>query len=169
MEASVAEVLTRVADSAARRHVGLALGVVDARSGETTVVGRGTSERPDGRPVDATTLFQIGPVTKTFTALLLADAVVRAEVRLDTPLRAIVPAGVRVPPRDGVDITLEDLATHRSGLPHSPLGWVPVLRSGLSSDDPYADITIPRLYDALQRARLRRTPGTGRPGTSTSP
>jgi serine-type D-Ala-D-Ala carboxypeptidase/endopeptidase len=123
MEASVAEVLTRAADSAARRHVGFVLGVVDARSGVTTVAGRGTTGRPDGRPVDGTTLFEVGSVTKTFTALLLADAVVRGEVRLDTPLRAVVPAGVRVPSRDGVDITLEDLATHRSGLPHSPLGW----------------------------------------------
>ena len=164
MDGQIAEVLTRAADSAARRHVGLVLGLVDARSGETVVAGRGSSERPDGRPVGASTLFEIGSVTKTFTALLLADAVVRDEVGLDTPLRAIVPAGVRVPSRDGVDITLEDLATHRSGLPHSPLGWAPVLRSGLlTHDDPYAGITVPVLYDALARARLRRTPGTGRP------
>jgi len=163
MEVSVAEVLTRAAD-AARGHVGIALGVVDARSGETAVACRGPSERPDGRPVDATTLFEIGSVTNTFTALLLADAVVRAEVRLDTPLQALVPAGVRVPSRDGVQITLEDLATHRSGLPHSPLGWVPVLRSALfTHDDPYAGITVTGLYDALERAQLRRTPGTGRP------
>jgi serine-type D-Ala-D-Ala carboxypeptidase/endopeptidase len=164
VDADVAEVLTRAADSAARRHVGIVLGLVDARSGGTVVTGRGNSERPDGRPVDASTLFEIGSVTKTFTALLLADAVVRDEVHLDTPLRDIVPAGVRVPSRDGVDITLEDLATHRSGLPHSPLGWAPVLRSGLlTHDDPYACITVPGLYDALGRARLRRTPGTGRP------
>ena len=160
---SITDVLTRAADSAARRHLGLVLGVVDARSGATGVVGRGTVERPDGRPADATTLFEIGSVTKTFTALLLADAVVRGEVRLDTPLRAVVPPDVGVPSRDGVDITLEHLATHRSGLPHSPLGWVPVLRAGLSSADPYAGITVPGLYDALGRARLRRTPGTGRP------
>jgi CubicO group peptidase (beta-lactamase class C family) len=162
--ASVAEVLTRAADSAARRHVGIVVGVVDARSGETVVAGRGSAERPDGRPVSGSTLFEIGSVTKTFTALLLADAVVRDEVHLDTPLREIVPAGVRVPSRDGVDVTLEDLATHRSGLPHSPMGWAPVLRSGLlTHDDPYAGVTVPGLYDALERARLRRTPGTGRP------
>ncbi|MGY1761435.1 serine hydrolase domain-containing protein [Geodermatophilus sp. SYSU D00779] len=164
MGTSVAEVLTRAADSAERRHVGIVLGLVDARSGETVVAGRGPTGRPDGRPVDASTLFEIGSVTKTFTALLLADAVVRGEVHLDTPLRAIVPTDVRVPSRDGVDITLEDLATHRSGLPHSPLGWAPLLRSGLlTHDDPYAGITVPGLYDALERARLRRTPGTGRP------
>ncbi|SFO74242.1 CubicO group peptidase, beta-lactamase class C family [Geodermatophilus dictyosporus] len=163
MDANVTEALTRAADSAARRHVGLALGVVDARSGETAVAGRGSSGRPDGRPVDAATLFEIGSVTKTVTALVLADAVVRGEVRLDTPLRETVPAGVRVPSRDGVDVTLEHLATHRSGLPHSPMGWVPVLRSAFSTDDPYAGVSVPGLYDALGHARLRRTPGTGRP------
>ena len=164
MEASGTEALTRIADAAARRHVGIALGVLDARSGERTVACRGTSRHPDGPPVHAATLFEIGSVTKTFTGLLLADAVVRGDVDLDTRLQDVVPAGVRVPSSGGVDISLEHLATHRSGLPTWPSGWRPVLRAGFAAhEELYADLTVAGLLEAVERARLRRTPGTGRP------
>lgn len=161
---SLADELEHLAETIARRHVGLALGFVDARTGEKVITGRGVARQSDGAPVTATTLFEIGSVTKTFTGLLLADAVVRGEVSLDMPLRALLPAGVTPPIREGRDITLEDLATHRSGLPFSPLSRIDELRAGLlSGDNPYDSFTVDDLYGALGSSRLLRTPGTGRP------
>jgi serine-type D-Ala-D-Ala carboxypeptidase/endopeptidase len=86
----------------------------------------------EGPPVGADTVFEIGSVTKVFTSLLLAEAVRRGEVELGSPLRDLVPAGVRVPDRDGRQITLEQLATHTSGLPRSPLRWAAELRAALT-------------------------------------
>jgi D-alanyl-D-alanine-carboxypeptidase/D-alanyl-D-alanine-endopeptidase len=71
-------------------------------------------------PPDEHTLFEIGSISKTFTAVLLADAVVRGEVALDDPVERFLPGGVKLRDRDGAPLRLLDLATHRSGLPRSP-------------------------------------------------
>ncbi|GGM25153.1 serine hydrolase domain-containing protein [Micromonospora yangpuensis] len=56
--------------------------------------------------------YEIASLTKTFTGELLADSVAREEVRLDTPVGDLLDLG------EGpvADVTLQDLATHRSGL-----------------------------------------------------
>jgi CubicO group peptidase (beta-lactamase class C family) len=105
-------------------------------------------------------------VTKVFTATLLAAAVVRGEVRLDTPVRDLLP-GVSLPSRDGAQITLEHLATHRSGLPRSPRGLrVAGSLALLRGRNPYAGFEEEDLLNGLAGTRLRRTPGTGRPAYS---
>ncbi len=105
-------------------------------------------------PEDA--LFEIGSVTKVLTATLLADQALAGMVRLDEPLRSLLP-GVCVPARDG-EITLEHLATHTSGLPRLPPGF---LRGALGRrSNPYASLSEDDVLAALERCRLRRPPGT---------
>ena len=69
--------------------------------------------------------FEIGSITKTFTALLLADAVVRRTLALDDPVESALPAGLKL--RDAADAPIRwlDLATHRSGLPRLPTNLAP--------------------------------------------
>jgi CubicO group peptidase (beta-lactamase class C family) len=63
------------------------------------------------------TVYEIGSVTKTFTALLLADAIARGEVTADTHVGDLLSlAGSSV-----ADVTLAELASHRSGLPRGAL------------------------------------------------
>jgi CubicO group peptidase (beta-lactamase class C family) len=89
--------------------MGIVFGVV--KHGERRVFAYGTAH-PDS-------IYQIGSITKTFTGLLLAQMVIEGKVRLDEPVRELLPAGtVRKPA--GREITLRDLATHRSGLPPMP-------------------------------------------------
>jgi len=138
-----------------RRRAGLVIGVL--HDGVTSVRGRAA----DGAVLDGRSMFEIGSVTKTFTSLLLADGVVRGEWTLTTPVRDLLPQGTSVPSSAGVEITLEHLATHTSGLPNAPLpivaGYVEMMRGR----DPYARLTSDGLLRAGGRARLRRTPGTG--------
>ncbi len=91
--------------------VGIVVGVVGPK--ERRIIAYGG----DRRPFDGDTVFEIGSVTKVFTALVLADMVQRGEVALDDPAAKFLPAGVRIPRRNGHSITLVDLATHTSGLP----------------------------------------------------
>lgn len=73
---------------------------------------------PSGRAPDDQTLYEIGSLTKTFTGLLLAQAVRDAKVELDAPVARYLP---EIDPsqlgRNGKPITLRHLATHMSGLP----------------------------------------------------
>ena len=59
------------------------------------------------------TEYEIGSITKTFTSLLLADAIGRGEVTAETKLGELLPL-------DGAaaaEVRLAELASHRSGLP----------------------------------------------------
>ena len=98
------------------RSTGVVAGVVLA-DGTTRVAGYGDD---DGRLLDGDSVFEIGSITKTFTATLLAVMVHNDEVSLDDPVASLLPDGTSVPSRDGRQITLKDLATHTSGLPRNP-------------------------------------------------
>lgn len=131
---------------------GIVFGIVDG-GGAPRILSHGTGG-PGARPLGAGSVFEIGSITKTFTGALLADMVARGEVALEDPVSKYLPAGVVVPSRGGREITLLDLATHRSGLPGLPDN---VLPGDLSN--PYADYTIEALYAFLSGHELRRAPG----------
>ncbi|AGS69171.1 serine hydrolase domain-containing protein [Streptomyces collinus] len=121
------------------------------------VVGAVRDGRSALHGADPGTLFEIGSVTKTFTALALARLTVRGAVRLDQPLRDLLPRDIRVPERGGEVIELAHLACHTSGLPRLPKGLLP---RSLFRSDPYAGCTGEFLMDGLRRTRLRSVPGT---------
>lgn len=103
--------------------------LIDDQWATGVVVGTVTKERSailtygqlstdDPRQPDAETVFEIGSLTKVFTALLLADMVERGEVSLEDPIGDFLPPEVQVPNGAKGDIRLFDLATHTSGLPN---------------------------------------------------
>lgn len=102
--------------------------------------------------------WEVGSVTKLFTALLLAQLVGDGVVGLGTRVPDLLPSGTPLADRVA-EITLEQLACHRSGLPRLPPG---VLAHSLSRQvmrDPYADLDGARLVDSLAVTRVRGTPG----------
>lgn len=132
------------------RAIGIVVGVLE--NGKRRYFVYGSAGTP--RPLDEHTVFEIGSMSKTFTALLLADAVVRGEVRLDEPVADLLPGGTVVPAFNGKPITLETLATHRSGLPRLPTNLKPA-----NPADPYADYTATQLDAFLSTYKLPRAPG----------
>ena len=129
--------------------VGLVVGIV--QDGERAVFGYGTVDHDSARVPDGDTAFEIGSITKTFTGVLLADAVRRGEVHLTDAVADHLPSEVaakahRVPP-----ITLVDLATHTSGLPRLPANLDPK-----DLDDPYADFDEAALWKYLEKRGLKR-------------
>jgi D-alanyl-D-alanine-carboxypeptidase/D-alanyl-D-alanine-endopeptidase len=136
-----------------RLSVGMVVGVTEANSHR--LVAHGCRDTCGGGPVNEKTLFEIGSITKLFTALLLSDMANRGEVRLDEPVAELLPAGTRVPVRDGKAITLRDLASHYSGLPRVATNGEPVDRPG----GPYAAYSAEKLYQFLASHELIQTPG----------
>lgn len=130
---------------------GIVVAVFDAGRKEIYGFGKG----PDGKVPDGKTLFEVGAVTKAMTGLLLADAIQRREVQLDTPLTDLIPPGVTAPTRDKKPITMQQLAIHTSGLPRVP----PSLMTQGKAPDPYASYGEDQLYTDLIHTELEHAPG----------
>jgi CubicO group peptidase (beta-lactamase class C family) len=138
------------------RNVGLAVGLLDGD--ESLVLGYGKIARDDDRTPDGHTVFEIGSVTKVFTAALLAEMAGRGEVENDRPVAELLPSGVRMPCRRGEPIALAHLAEHTSGLPRLPGNlWATVA----DKKNPYRDYRVEHLYDYLGGASVGFPPGTG--------
>ena len=120
---------------------GVAIGVVD--HGQRRVFTYGAAR--------ADSIFEIGSVTKTLTGLALAQLAVQKIVTLDEPLRPILFPDIAAG-SPGTEITLLDLATHRSGLPSIPDNLEP---KDLSN--PFAD------YDRVALRQFLVSHGTAKP------
>ncbi|MEA2162059.1 MAG: serine-type D-Ala-D-Ala carboxypeptidase/endopeptidase [Thermoanaerobaculia bacterium] len=133
--------------------IGIVVGVIDADG--RRIVAEGALDAGDKRPLNGDTVFEIGSISKVFTSLLLADAVQRGEVALTDPVAKFLPPDVKVPERGGKKITLQDLATHTSGLPRLPGNLIPA-----DAANPYADYTAKKLYEFLGSYTLLQAIGS---------
>jgi CubicO group peptidase (beta-lactamase class C family) len=139
----------QTADRLAARRAGVVVAAVAGDAAEIRAAGRASID----------TVFEIGSVTKVFTALALARLTVAGATGLDEPLAELLPPGTQVPSRDGIQITLRHLATHTSGLPRLPTGMLLQALLHPSTRDPYAGCTTDRLLQSLARTRLGAEPG----------
>jgi serine-type D-Ala-D-Ala carboxypeptidase/endopeptidase len=135
-----------------KQGVGIVVGVIEPQG--RRIVAYGSLERGDKRPPDGDTLFEIGSITKVFTALLAADMAKRGELKLDDPIAKYLPSTVKIPERNGHQITIVDLATHTSGLPRMPANFRPK-----DPENPYVDYSVEQLYSYLDSYELHRDIG----------
>jgi serine-type D-Ala-D-Ala carboxypeptidase/endopeptidase len=105
---------------AEKRLKGAAVAIVEA-DGSARFIHAGDSGHTASPAITADTLFEIGSITKGFAGVLLAQMVARGEVSLNDTVRMHAPADVTFPPNSVGDITLQQLATHTSGLPRVPI------------------------------------------------
>lgn len=140
-----------LAERMQRNGVGMVVGVIDGE--RRSVVAHGVTEASGGRRVDGATVFQLGSLTKVITGLLLADMVVRGEVKLDDPVSELLPKEVTMKVT-GRPITLRDLSTHTSGLPSMPENF-----DIRGEPDPYEAYSVAQLWAFLSSYRPERAPG----------
>lgn len=130
-----------------------ACAVAHIRCGSMTqVVGAGTvgtgGEIPNER-----TIFEIGSISKVFTATLWRLALARKEVSAQATLGdCFDPAALTGPARG---ILLADLARHHSGLPRMPANFKPARPA-----NPYADYTLALAFEALATWKPPAQPAT---------
>ena len=107
----------------------------------------GTFDAADPRPVTADTQFEVGSISKVFTALLLAESERLGKVnRNDPAAKYLIPADD--PSQAALaKITLLALTTHTSGLPRLPQNMGP---NPGSMPDPYAAYDTAKLVEALK-------------------
>ena len=122
---------------------GVVIGII---KGDTIRFGHAGHLKKDGPPVDENTLFEIGSITKTFTGILLADAVLKGKATLEDSLAKHLPEDLLAADSPLRSVTLLDLATHTSGLPRLPAN----LDQGADPNDPYAHYSVEKLYEYLR-------------------
>ena len=151
-EADVKQILVHAVDSE-KRSVGIVAGLIGPQGSRVVSYGQLDPKIPGTPGPD--TVYEIGSITKVFSSLLLTDMVKRGEVALDDPVSKYLPKSVKMPSRNGKEITLVDLATHTSGLPRLPSNLNPK-----NPENPYADYTVEDLYAFLSGYQLTRDPGS---------
>ena len=151
--ADIAEIRSIMANRVeSGRAAGIVAGVIDEKGRQ--VIASGKVSLDGTKAPDGDTVYEIGSVTKVFTSLILADMIEKGEVKPDDPVSKFLPATVRVPSRNGRQITLMDLSMQVSGLPRLPDNLKPA-----DPANPYADYDAAKLYNFLSRCTLTRDPG----------
>src|SRR4051812_7901281 len=85
----------------------IVVGIVDEHG--STVVSFGGLDNGTDQQADGDTVFGVHSMTGTFTALLLQDMVERGEMKLDDPAAKYLPKSVKLPTRNGKQITVRHL------------------------------------------------------------
>ncbi len=126
------------------------VGVVDKEGARVYGFGK-LSADPASKAPDGKTIFEIASITKTFTALTLAEMAERGELALEDPVAKYLPESVK-PPATDQPMTLLRLVTHHSGLPRMPSNFRPA-----DPLNPYADYTFEKLLEFLPKAKVHAT------------
>ena len=119
----------------------IAIGVIDQDGIRYYNFG---SRNSTGAEVNEHSIFEIGSISKTFTATLLADQVLNGNLNSDDPVNNILSDSVKISISGNQQITLGHLSDHTSGLPRMPSNFNPA-----NPNNPFADYTVAQLYDFI--------------------
>ncbi|MDM8176165.1 MULTISPECIES: serine hydrolase domain-containing protein [Olivibacter] len=121
---------------------GLAIGII--HNGKAGYYYYGETTRGNKTLPDQETLFEIGSISKAFTATLLANATLTDSIHLNDPIVKYLPDSI-AQNKELEKITFQNLATHTSGLPRLPDNIVPS-----EPLDPYKDYDRKALFSYLK-------------------
>jgi CubicO group peptidase (beta-lactamase class C family) len=123
----------------------LSIGIVNG--GETAQYFYGETSKGSGNLPTRQSIYEIGSISKTFTAIMLAHAVNEGKLSLNDDIRNFLPGHYPNLEYQGKPVTVLQLANHTSGLPRLPadLGT----RAGFNAADPYKGYTREMIYQYL--------------------
>ncbi|MGC1547335.1 MAG: serine hydrolase domain-containing protein [Rhodanobacter sp.] len=143
---------------------GLSIAIV--RDGHTEYFNFGTTVRGKVNLPNQNTVYEIGSVTKTFTSLLLAHAIVEKKASASDDIRHYLPGAFPNLQFQGTPVTLMDLVTTTSALPDNLPDFMVLLKTVGPDKAPQAIMAMLQHYSAkallddLPNASLSSKPGT---------
>jgi len=137
-----------------KQAVGVSVVLINGQ--QTEYLSLGLANKKSKEKINADTLFQIGSISKTFTALALANMVNEGKIKLTDHVQNYLPEQVKLPVKNGKHITFLSLSNHSSGLPRLPTNM-----PFSNPLNPYADYTVEMMYQFLNDYKLPREVGEG--------
>jgi len=139
---------------------GLVVGVY--KDGRMFIKGYGTVNKETAVLPDATTIFQIGSLSKLFTATLLQALCDEGVVSMEATLGELIGDSMRLSP-SVQGVTLKQLVTHTSGFPRIPKSLGAKIASRAGEDDPllnpYSYLESQFLFEYLATAEDKHASG----------
>lgn len=108
------------------------LSLVLIRNGKTVIKSYGYSDLDVKKSVAPNTLFQLGSLSKSFTALAMLNLAKERNINLDTPVSSYLPWFKTVYKDSNVQITIRQLLNQTSGISWKTLSTIPQSNDSLS-------------------------------------
>lgn len=132
---------------------GVVVGIFE--NGKITYYAYGVANLETGAPVTPQTVFEIGSITKTFTAEMAALLSLQGKLNFSDKAQTYLPETMVLPEKNGKAITIEHLAIAHSGLPRMPMNFSPE-----DPANPYLDYRVNDLTGFINHVELGREPGS---------
>lgn len=153
-------IVDKIVDSVARRYiqksntVGLSIGII--KDGKISTYNYGETKRANNQLPTVNTIYEIGSITKTFTAAILAHYVNEGKMSLADPITKYLPDSVAANPALK-EITLVNLINHTSGLPSLPANFN--AQKPYDEANPYKNYNRQLLFAYLKNCTLKSASG----------
>jgi len=135
--------------------VGMSIAVL--KGGQSRTYNYGETKKGNGQLPNIGSIYEVGSITKTFTATLLAWYINEGKLSLTDPITKYLPDSVAANP-SLKNIKLVNLTNHTSGLPGLPSNFT--AQKAYQETNPYKNYTKEMLFSYLKNCTLRSEPGT---------
>ncbi|MGO4292100.1 serine hydrolase domain-containing protein [Chitinophaga sp. RAB17] len=153
--------LDSLVDQSAQRYfqdkkaVGLSIGIV--QKGTIHFYNYGESKAGTNQLPNIHTIYEIGSATKSFTGILLGQAILDKKIRLEDDIRHYLKGSYPNLSYKGVPIRIRDLTNHTSRITRIfPNMWQ---RPAYDSLNPLRDYNRQLLYEGLHQMKMDTLPG----------
>lgn len=135
--------------------VGMTVGIW--KDGKSSIYGYGEIKKGSNEVPDGHTFFEIGSITKTFTATAMVQWLSEKGLGLESPIQAFLPNSIPTLSKGGVAVNFKHILNHSSGIAYFPSNLNLLLNDDSRELARYSEA---KLFDYLEKGKLNATPGT---------
>ena len=133
---------------------GVSIGIL--KDGKTYIYHYGETKKGNKQLPDNNSIYEIGSVSKTFTAILLADAFKKNKIKLTDEVNKYLPDSIPALQQENKPVTIQMLINHSSAIPRMPDNF---MQPDIDEDNPYKMYDKQDLFSYLKNLQLKRAPG----------
>ncbi len=134
------------------RSSSIVVGIID--NGTESYACYGYPFEGKNKLADENTIYELASITKVYVSTILSDLVLKGKINLDDLLVKYLPDTLKFADSNYYKITIEQLATHTSG--------IPTLLGELDADNPdqyLLEMTYSELFAKIEQNKLINKPG----------